>query len=60
MSVPSTYTDTTTGKERTGCFDPEAGRLTVLDEGDAIVAHFRCSENYVIGLDYSTYDRGDD
>lgn len=50
-----TYTDNTTGEERTGCYHRDTERLTILDDADAIISHYRCPERYVRRLDDSTY-----
>ncbi len=55
LGIYFTYTDGTTGEERTGCYHRETGRLTILDETDAIISHFHCPEHYVVNLDDSTY-----
>jgi len=50
------YFDDDSGGSRTGCYHRDTGRLTVLDEDDRIVTHFRCRERYVRHLTGSTYD----
>jgi hypothetical protein len=50
------YFDDDSGEWRTGCYHRETRRLTVLDEDDKIVTHFRCRESYVRFLSESTYD----
>jgi hypothetical protein len=49
------YFDDRTEAWRTGCYHRETGRLTILDEDDLIVSHFRCNEWYVESLTDSTY-----
>lgn len=49
------YMDDRTGAWRTGCYHRETRRLTILDENDLIVSHFRCDQWYVQSLTDSTY-----
>jgi hypothetical protein len=49
------YQDDSTEEWRTGCYHRETRRLTILDENDLIISHFRCSERYVESLTNSTY-----
>ena len=49
------YFDDFTEEWRTGCYHRETGRLTILDDNDRIVSHFRCDESYIMRLTDSTY-----
>ena len=45
------------GETRIGCYDRGSRGLTILDEDDFIVSHFRCDESYVQRLPYNNYER---
>jgi hypothetical protein len=50
------YRDRETGEWRVGYYDRPTERFVALTEDEEeIVSHFRCDEEYVIGLPRSTY-----
>jgi hypothetical protein len=50
------YRDRSTGEWRLGYFHRLSGHFTAVnDDGDTIVTHFRCTEQYINGLPENDY-----